>query len=179
MSRSAGPRPDARTGTAESRFTIATVCLGNICRSPMAASILSGKLADAGLDRMVAVESFGTAGWHAGEGADPRAVRVLQSHEYDGRHTARQITPAAATDVDLILAMDSANYADPRSILGADLRLRMFLEFHPELTGIVPPDRRLDTPDPYYGSDEGFLDVLELLQPAADGVVEFVLARLG
>ncbi|TXH44985.1 MAG: low molecular weight phosphotyrosine protein phosphatase [Actinobacteria bacterium] len=165
--------------THEPAFTIATVCLGNICRSPMAASVLSRKLAEAGVADAVSVESFGTAGWHAGEGADPRAVRVLQEHGYDGRHVARRVTVAAASGLDLILAMDSANYSDLRTLLGADLRLRMFLEFHPALAGIAAPDPRLDTPDPYYGSDAGFVEVLELLEPAADQVVEFALARLG
>lgn len=160
-------------------FAIATVCLGNICRSPMAAAVLRTRLADAGLADQVAVESFGTAGWHAGEGADPRAVQVLQDRGYDGRHSARRVTTDAAKQVDLILAMDSSNYVDLRAILGADLRLRMFLEFHPDLAGIAPPSVRLDTPDPYYGSLAGFVDVLELLEPAADGIVEFVQSRLG
>lgn len=157
--------------TSDGTFVVMTVCLGNICRSPMAAAVLRHKVASAGLAAAVSVESTGTGGWHIGEPADARAAAALAAHGYDSRHTARQFTADQQADLDLILAMDSANWRSLSAVVGPDPRLRMFRSFDPALAGISAPDPRLDVPDPYYGGPEGFMEVLRMIERAADGIV--------
>ena len=108
-------------------YRITAVCLGNICRSPMAEAVLRARVDDAGLVHVV-VDSAGTGGWHAGNGADPRTLATLQMRGYDLDHTARQITPEWFAERDLIVVMDSANYHDVvelRSTAQADTPVRM------------------------------------------------------
>ncbi len=152
---------------------VSAVCLGNICRSPIAAAVLRDRFARA--DLQVSVDSSGTGGWHVGEGADPRAQRTLAQAGYPHSHTARQFDPDDCGD--LILAMDTHNYRDLQAILGADPRLRMIREFDPGLAEFEPGDPQLDVPDPYYGGADGFATVLAMLERAADGVVAHVQAR--
>jgi protein-tyrosine phosphatase len=145
-------------------YRIAVVCLGNICRSPMAEVVLSRRIADAGLSEEVAVVSAGTGRWHVGGPMDPRAAAVLTGHGYDAtRHRARQFEPGWFTDCDLVLAMDTQNHRDV-SALGPAGRVRMFREFDPV------PGR--DVPDPYFGGDDGFEELLTMVERTADALVE-------
>ncbi|TDW81023.1 low molecular weight protein-tyrosine-phosphatase [Kribbella sp. VKM Ac-2566] len=129
------------------------VCTGNICRSPMGEVVLRAKLADAGLDD-VEVTSSGTGGWHVGDRMDPRAAAALRRRGYDGSaHRARQFERAG--DPDLILAMDSS-HLDTLTRYGAAAQLFA----------------RDDVPDPYYGEDNGFDDVLAQIEKAADQWVD-------
>ena len=151
-------------------FTVMTVCLGNICRSPMAASVLRHKAAAAGLTDLVAVESTGTGGWHVGEGADARAQTTLRANGYDASHTARQFRRDEARHVDLLLAMDTANLESLRRVLGPDPRVRMFRSFDPA----APAPRRdsdLDVADPWYGGPEDFELCLDEVEAAVDGLM--------
>lgn len=163
--------------TPDGSYVVMTVCLGNICRSPMAAAVLRHKVAAAGLASQVSVESTGTGGWHVGEPADARAGAVLAAYGYDPQHTAQQFAADRGADLDLILAMDSANWRSLTSMMGADPRLRMFRSFDPALAGIPAPDPRLDVPDPYYGGTEGFTEVLRMIEQAADGVITYLAAH--
>jgi low molecular weight protein-tyrosine phosphatase len=123
------------------------VCTGNICRSPMAEVVLRAKLADAGIDD-VEVSSSGTGGWHVGDRMDPRAAAALRRRGYDGSaHRARQFERAA----DLTLAMDSGHVAE--------------LSRRGTTAQLFAAD---DVPDPYYGEDEGFDEVLAQIEKAAD-----------
>lgn len=142
-------------------YRIAVVCLGNICRSPMADVVLNERIRAAGLGDRVAVESFGTADWHAGKPMDPRAASTLTSAGYDAtRHRARQFTAATAGH-DLVLAMDTDNRADLLALGVAVERLHLFRAFDP-----TPDD--VSVPDPYYGGDEGFVDVLDICERTSD-----------
>jgi protein-tyrosine phosphatase len=137
------------------RYRIALVCLGNICRSPMAHVVLQEALDGAGLDDVVEVESSGTGGWHVGNRMDRRAAATLSSAGYDAsRHRARQYDPADQGRLDLVLAMDHDNLAD---LGGVSPRVMLFREFDPVGTGG-------DVPDPYYGGDAGFEEVLTMVQ---------------
>src|SRR5690554_1492436 len=99
---------------------VCIVCAGNICRSPMAEAVFRSRLDDAGL-KSVSVESAGTGDWHEGEPADPRASRTLRANGYDAAgHRARQFRASWFDDVDLVLALDRANYANLRSIAPDD-----------------------------------------------------------
>jgi protein-tyrosine phosphatase len=160
-------------------YRVALVCLGNICRSPIADVVLNDLVADAGLDDRVEVTSCGTGTWHIGEPMDPRAAEVLSRSEYDGsRHRARHFG-RDWHDHDLILAMDKANLADILAELPADRhdRVRLFRSFDPEVATIgaagVP-----DVPDPFYGGPEGFDDVLAIVERTARALVAHLASVL-
>lgn len=158
-------------------YRITTVCLGNICRSPMAEAVIRARVDDAGLGARVRVDSAGTDGWHIGEDADPRALQTLRAAGYDLAHSGRQITAEWFVEPDrpdLLLTMDSANYAavvDLAPDESARERVRMMRSFDPALASLVPGDPRLDVPDPWYGDHDGFAEVLAMLEAAADGLV--------
>ena len=158
-------------------YRITTVCLGNICRSPMAEAVIRARVDDAGLGDAVRVDSAGTDGWHIGEDADPRALQTLRASGYDLAHSGRQITAEWFVDddrPDLLLTMDSSNYAAVIALApdeSARERVRMMRSFDPALAGLVPGDPRLDVPDPWYGDHDGFTAVLAMLEAAADGLV--------
>lgn len=114
------------------------VCLGNICRSPMAEAVLASLRPD------WTVDSAGTGGWHAGEPPDRRTIAELARHSIATRHRARQVAPADFTRFDLILAMDRQNLRDLQAIRPADATARLEL---------LDAD---EVPDPYYDGAEAF-----------------------
>ncbi len=150
---------------------ITAVCLGNICRSPMAEAVLRARADRAGLTHIV-VDSAGTGSWHVGHDADPRTMTTLRARGYDLDHTARQITHDWFADRDLIVVMDSANYRDVstlRSRSGVDIPVRMLRSFDPALSHLTEPHPDLDVPDPYYSGS--FDEVLSMVEAAADGII--------
>jgi protein-tyrosine phosphatase len=144
-------------------YRIAFVCLGNICRSPMADVIMSQLLDEAGLATKVEVSSSGTGTWHLGEPMDPRAAAQLTAEGYDASLHRAQKFEDSWLEKDLVLAMDAQNLADITGGQGAGDRVRMFRSFDPlvEPTG-DPSD--LDLPDPFYGGDEGFEEVIHIVE---------------
>ncbi len=153
-------------------MSIVFVCSGNICRSPMAEVVLRQRLAQHGLSETVSVRSAGTGAWHVGEPADPRAQATLEAHGYSVDHTARQIGPEDL-DADLLLVADKGHLQDVRSLLESDTdgdtdKVRLIRSFDPT----APADA--EVPDPYYGGDEGFVDVLGMIERAVDGLVEWI-----
>jgi protein-tyrosine phosphatase len=158
---------------ADTVYRIALVCLGNICRSPIADVVVNAELVRAGLDDEVEVTSCGTGTWHVGEPMDPRAAAVLTASGYDAsRHRARHFG-ADWHDHDLILVMDRANFADVLAELPPDRhdRVRMFRSYDPEVDA-TDPDAVPDVPDPFYGGPEGFDDVLAIVERTARRLVE-------
>ena len=157
-------------------YTVTTVCLGNICRSPMAEAVLRAAFADSGLADRVVVDSAGTAGWHEGAGADDRAMAELRRAGYPLRHRARQFQRGWFEHSDLVLAMDRANLRDLRELARAGgydpSVVRLYRSFDPA-AGEEP-----EVPDPYYGGQDGFTEVLRMLRAAAPGVVAHVRAEL-
>jgi protein-tyrosine phosphatase len=132
------------------------VCTGNICRSPIGEVVLRAKLAEAGVDDVV-VTSSGTGGWHAGDPMDSRAAAALRRRGYDGSaHRAQEFRSSWFAERDLVLAMDSGH-------LSALLR-----RGGPDLAVPVELFAEIDVPDPYYGEDAGFDDVLDQIEKAAD-----------
>jgi protein-tyrosine phosphatase len=136
------------------------VCLGNICRSPLAEGILRHRLVGAGLERRVRVDSAGTGNWHAGKAPDPRSVEIAARNGIDlSGLRARQVGAADFERFDLILAMDHDNLAalerlGSRSGLARRGNVRRFLQ--------------RDVPDPYYGGPEGFQAVFDMLDEGCD-----------
>lgn len=157
-------------------YRIAVVCLGNICRSPIAEAVLAEKVARAGLDDRVEVVSAGTGGWHVGEPMDRRAATVLIARGYDGSaHRGTQFERHWHEECDLVLAMDRSNHADLSDLApeGESGRLRMFRDFDPR----AGDDR--DVPDPYYGSEDGFERVLVTVERTAGAIVAALERELG
>ena len=155
-------------------YRIGFVCLGNICRSPMADVVLTRLVDDAGLAARVSVSSCGTGGWHVGDPMDPRAAMQLLAGGYDASAHRAQQFDAGWHDLDLLLAMDRANLDEISDGQGADDRVRLFRSFDPlaepvdgshgsSSSGGSGPDD-LDVPDPYYGGDDGFAEVLALVE---------------
>ena len=140
-------------------YRIAFVCLGNICRSPMADVVMTRLVDDAGLSGRVAVRSSGTGGWHVGEPMDPRAAAELAAEDYDpSAHRAQQFDASWLED-DLVLAMDAANLDAVSDGRGASERVRLLRSFDP-----LAESSDLDVPDPYYGGPDGFADVLRMVE---------------
>jgi protein-tyrosine phosphatase len=158
-------------------YRVAVVCLGNICRSPMADVVLSDRIDAAGLGDRVEVVSAGTGGWHVGGPMDRRAAALLTMHGYDAsRHVAQQFGPEWFGDTDLVLAMDAENYADivaQSAAGGPGATVRMFRDFDPRAD-----EHDRDVPDPYFGGDDGFAEVLAMVERTADVLVAELAAAL-
>lgn len=144
------------------------VCMGNICRSPMAKGVFDSMVKAAGLTDLVLADSAGTHGFHAGEPADPRAIAAAQKRGYDlTEHVARKIELADFSEYDYILAMDWDNLALMEAGCPQPHRrkLRRLMEFAPEGSSPV-------VPDPYLGGPQGFEQVLDLIEHASDGLTK-------
>ena len=157
--------PPART---PGRYQVELVCLGNICRSPTAHVVLEERVATAGLADVVTVTSSGTGDWHVGQPMDRRAAATLTAAGYDAsRHRARQWAGPEAAD--LYLAMDAGNLA---GIGGAGDRTRLFRELDPLGSTPDATEPAADVPDPYYGGDDGFEEVLEMVERTVSVLVD-------
>lgn len=151
------------------------VCLGNICRSPLAKCIFESKVEKRGMQHLFAIDSCGTGGWHEGNGADPRSVWVAASRGIELVHTARQVRAASDMAFDFVVAMDRANRRDLLK-LGFDAsRVHLMRQFDPALTASQRPEADLDVPDPYYGGDSGFETVYSMLDDACEGLIKACL----
>lgn len=165
-----------------------TVCTGNICRSPMAEVVLRDRFDAAGLGGEVVVDSSGISDEETGNRIDPRAADVLQEAGYTvPRHRAHQVTPDEIGSRDLLLAM-TARHARALRTMAPDAvsseRVRMFRSFDPAAPAVEGPDAvadesRLDVEDPWYGSRDDFVSVLQQVEAAADGIVAHVRGELG
>ncbi|HUN37381.1 MAG TPA: low molecular weight protein-tyrosine-phosphatase [Trebonia sp.] len=169
----ASPSPLPPPLDAAGPYRVCLVCLGNICRSPMAEVVLRAQLAAAGLAGQVAVDSAGTAPWHVGQPMSSRACGALARRGLDGEpHRARQFEAAWLADRDLVLAMDSGNLqslkamksgSPGRTVTSQSSRVRLF--------GDVAGLAGADVPDPYGGNPVEFARVLDLLHGAMPSLV--------
>ncbi len=143
------------------------VCTGNICRSPIAEKVFVHELEQAGLADAVHVSSAGTGSWHIGSPADERAAAVLRAAGYDVAHIARQVD-AEQLGADLIVALDRSHQRALRSLVPEPDRVRLLRSFDPDAPSGA------EVPDPYYGDDDGFATVLEMIKAAMPGMIEWV-----
>jgi protein-tyrosine phosphatase len=144
---------------------ILMVCLGNICRSPLAEGILQSKLP---ADKFM-VDSAGTGNWHTGDGPDKRSVSTAKGRGLDiSRQRARQIKNSDFTEFDHIYVMDSSNLRDVTAMApDADAKAKVKL-----MMDEIFPGQKVDVPDPYYGGPEGFENVYDMLDEACTLVAE-------
>jgi len=151
------------------------VCLGNICRSPMAEGIFRELLAEAGLDGRVRVDSAGTDAWHVGEPPDARARAVAARRGVTLEGRARQVTAEDLRTFDHVVAMDTANLLELEALRhrsGGTATLHLLRDFDPE----AGEDR--DVPDPYYGGPRGLDDVFDMIHRSARELLHLLRAEL-
>ena len=142
------------------------VCLGNICRSPLAEGIMKHKIAEQGLDWEV--DSAGTGGWHAGDLPDSRSIQVAQKHGVDLTYQrARKLRSIDYEAFDKIYVMDSMNYQDVKRLANEDEYHKIEL-----IMNEVEPHRNINVPDPYYGEGDGFEHVFQMLDRACDAIIK-------
>lgn len=149
------------------------VCLGNICRSPTAEGVLRHKLQVAGLAGRVEVASAGTGDWHVGAAPDKRTQRAALLRGYDlSAQRAQQVVAPDFNHYDLILAMDLSNLRDLKALQPAhgNAELDLFLR---RFDGVKD-----EVPDPYYDGEDGFEEVLDLVESACDLLVIELKGRL-
>lgn len=146
------------------------VCLGNICRSPLAAAIFKKKIAENGLASSVEVDSCGTSNYHIGDNADPRTIANARKQGVPIDHCARQLTAGDLAAFDFIFAMDKSNYQNILRLAGnEDLhhKVRLMREFDPHLKGG-------EVPDPYHSDESGFQEVFDILSRSTDAFIQYL-----
>jgi protein-tyrosine phosphatase len=148
-------------------YRVSCVCLGNICRSPMAEVVLRDQVAQAGLADRIEVDSAGTGDWHVGGPMEREARAQLALRGYDGEaHRARQFDRSWLPELDLVLAMDARNLRDLRDLASPAEADRIVL------FGDVAGLGGRDVPDPYYGTADDFAGVLAMLESGMASLVE-------
>lgn len=143
------------------------VCMGNICRSPLAHGLFEDLVNKEGFSDRIKVDSAGTHAYHVGEPPDPRSVQTAQRHGIDlSTQRARRVALHDFEKFDFILAMDRDNYRILINSAPAEHqhKIRLFLEFAPQRS-------EEEVPDPYYGGPDGFDRVYEMVEAAASGLM--------
>ena len=154
------------------------VCLGNICRSPAAEGVFLHLIAREGLEDQFVVDSAGTGGWHVGNPADRRIRAAAERRGIHLPSCARQIELADFTSFDRILTMDDDNLRNVKA-LGRELGNRPGLARVEPMTSYCRQHSATHVPDPYYGGEQGFEHVLDLLDDACAGLLESLLQESG
>lgn len=147
------------------------VCMGNICRSPVAEAVFRELVERRKLSGRIAVDSAGTYGFHVGETADARASASAAARGIDlSAHRVRRVCDDDFREFDYVLAMDRDNYKDLLAVspVGFERRVRLFLPFAPHLGTD-------EVPDPYYGGPSGFEQVLDLVQEASAALLDHIV----
>ncbi len=145
------------------------VCLGNICRSPTAEGIFRSQLENAGLSQQVMVDSAGTSNWQIDSPPDPRARQAAKARGYNlDALRGRQIHSDDFEKFDLIIAMDKSNYSDLVDLAGNNAsRVHLMLDF-------ASRSDLDEVPDPYFGEEDGFDHVIDLLEDATTGLIRHI-----
>jgi protein-tyrosine phosphatase len=147
------------------------VCMGNICRSPIAQGVFENMLRREGLEDRVFVDSAGTGDWHVGSPPNERAQRSASLRGLDlSSQRARQVRSEDCDTFDYVLTMDEQNYRMVSSLCRGSAVVRPFLDFATD-----SPER--EVPDPYYGGPDGFERVLDLVEEASEGLLEDIRER--
>ena len=151
------------------------VCLGNICRSPTAEGLFRGLVEQAGLADDFVIDSAGTSGWHVGEPPDVRATEAAAERGYELGGGSRKFVAADFPRFDYVLAMDGENLADLRRLSrSAEERAKISL-----LRDHEAGAQGQDVPDPYYGGDDGFEDVLDICERGCRGLLDTIRREHG
>ena len=148
--------------------SILFVCMGNICRSPMAEAMFRHQATRRGVLEDFYIDSAGTGGWHAGADPDERMQATARRNGVMLHGSARQVVAADFSKFDVIICMDGDNHSNLMSMGAPPERVKMMLEFHPD-------SRQSDVPDPYYGGSDGFQEVFDLLERSCSSLLDTML----
>lgn len=168
-------KTDKATDQSPDRVRVLMVCMGNICRSPTAEAVLRHRVLRAGLAGRVEIDSAGTYAGHVGSPPDERSIAHAARRGYDLTGLrARRVAPADFATFHLILAMDDDNLSSliERSPVEQQHKVRRLMAF-------APPGSPTAVPDPYYGGAAGFEYVLDLIELACDGLVQYLHSQQG
>jgi protein-tyrosine phosphatase len=156
-------------------FEICFVCLGNICRSPLAEGVFQTLINDQGLENQIIIHSAGTGGWHVGASPDARMQATARTKGIQLTSRAQQTEAGDIRRFDLVLAMDQSNLETMEYLCSPEMaakKLRLFRSFDPEADG------DLDVPDPYYGGDDGFDHVFQIVHRTCPPILEYVKSQM-
>ena len=158
------------------RLKVLFVCMGNICRSPLAEGVFRHLVTSAGLADRFEIDSAGTSSYHIGDPPDARTTSEARARGIELTGAARQIKPADLSDFDYILVMDAENMARVRQLAksAAGANVRMLRDFDEEAT-----DADRDVPDPYYGGARGFEEVHDIVERACARLLEHIRKEHG
>ena len=146
------------------------VCLGNICRSPMAEAIFNHKIREKGLENRFLGDSAGTANYHVGDLPDPRTVETVAKNGIKIHHYGQQFKKNHAEEFDYLIAMDRSNQKNMLAVLpDRSKEVHLMRDFDPVQNG--------DVPDPYYGGINGFDQVFEILDRSIDKLIDQLLTE--
>ena len=152
---------------------IVFVCLGNICRSPLAEVVVRGQAEKRGLAYQFEFASAGTGDWHVGGSADPRSAEKAQQYGLDlSSHRAQQITASKLSQWDWFVAMDDTNRRNLLAMGVPSERLLMMRQFESGRDVVA------DVPDPYYGGEHGFEDAYQMLKENADDLLDYLIKQV-
>jgi len=157
----------------KNNVSVVFICMGNICRSPTAEAVFRHYVENAGLSEKILIDSAGTHDYHIGHAPDLRAQRAAQQRGYDmSGLRGRQVEESDFHRFDYVLAMDKANLAILQRLAppASNAQVRLFLEYARH------HDER-EVPDPYYGGAEGFERVLDMVEDAAEGLLQHIRQR--
>lgn len=144
------------------------VCLGNICRSPLAEAIFNRKLENEGLSTKLMADSAGTSDYHIGENPDPRTIEIAQKHQTPISHKGQQFKKHHKEEFDYLIAMDHSNLQNMIREMGENpFKLMLMRDFDPKGKGE-------DVPDPYFGGANGFENVYQILDRSIDEFLDFL-----
>ena len=150
------------------RIKVLFVCMGNICRSPLAEGLFLHKINQRGIAHRFTVDSCGTGKWHVGARPDHRILELAGSHGITLPSRARQVRVRDFEEYDHILCMDDDNRIDLLDLGAADSKVTLMLD--------CDPDQSLrEVPDPYYGGEEGFHQIFIMLDTATEALIDTLL----
>jgi protein-tyrosine phosphatase len=154
------------------KIKVLFVCLGNICRSPLAEAIFKYKIKERQLERWIEADSCGTSNYHIGGSPDPRTIANATRNKITIDHCGRQLTIEDLKDFDFILAMDASNHKNILSLPGSEAfshKVMMVRDYDPHGKGEVP--------DPYYGGEKGFQEVFDILDRTLEAFIEALVRK--
>jgi protein-tyrosine phosphatase len=166
----------AATERMSDRIGVLFVCLGNICRSPLAEGVFRDVVQREGLAHHFDIDSAGTSSYHTGDPPDSRTVAVAERRGVKLEHAARQVLAADLRRFDYVLVMDASNESRVRRLAEQSpgrAEIMLLRSFDPEAGQVT------DVPDPYFGGPDGFEDVHDMVERACRGLLEHIRRERG